>query len=1077
MFKHDFYPGEIAIATINAQRANVYVHDKATFNAIQLPNGEVRPATCKCRVEILPLPGQEAIVNESVLMRDRKSFTKVTLKTFIKHSVHRESWAGAPWLVKDEYAKIHRIDQTIPIHLQRHKGQPSPEDLKQQRLEKRKQIKEEKLRQKLERALEVKRLKQEAKQQKLDQMLDSHKNTQRDLKIKHDESYPNNLTNSEIRGELLQSGLLSLTPNRDNLSAANSGTATPIISEDSLAFGAVSLKQERPSIQEDLLFPYDSVKARERPPHHVEKKLDKPHLINIALETWLFLNMYNDPLILDTFTFDDYLDVLHYDDPEIECPLLNEIFCSLLSTFVGTESTDLLVQFPDPLIDVYDGDEDEEYSGDALPTDDENMADSNETLKEEDESSSTKDLPKNDIKLENGDSEEKDIKEEDNEDDGDNERLQDDKQDEDEEDDEQPQSDESVTNRAEAFSRFKSTPWDERLRRRMFKDGGWQVILIGLLYNLDYVPEWKANIQSILDVIAPLDKAVTLNTALTGFMNLSSELRLKAIQILCDMLHSSTMVRNFIDKSLDESTRIRRERLENLREYKNLLETLKYLEEQKKPYFPNGFAKALQQGSNSTTSNTASNSPLVEPIDDFSEDEQKYHLFSVGGKRSASSVTRQRKKRKNDAELALAKKNPEFKKLFQQCEAVLNKIEKLLDANHEFELELVKIDIQRAKMLGQDKYYNRYWWLEGNGIRRSSEKSMKRGQEKGNDNKRSKSKQSDSSSDDEEDADEDLGYLMGRIWVQGPTEEEAQGYLNIESDNTFPEISTNEQGQIVAKGKVSGMEVSCETENKDFSANGSVTGIKILVDNSGTVDSTLSLAERKSLEEGENVLKSHLDWGYYDDPEDVQKLLGWLNLNGKRESKLYKEITETKGVIIDSMKARKDDLTNDLKEQEVELENALKDDEDINEIDEKIAKAKELIESLSLEPSEALLTSIDSEFPKKDDTKEAENLTQNRRKSTRLVAKSSASPHSSPKSKKTHSFISKDVLEEKSAWLSECVQTLTDERAQTIEDYKKELALGRVLGWENGKAKEKLGHTLYEWQKKRPNTRNSSKRK
>jgi hypothetical protein len=39
------------------------------------------------------------------------------IRAFIKNSCSREAWTGAPWLVKERYAKKFRIDMTIPDHL------------------------------------------------------------------------------------------------------------------------------------------------------------------------------------------------------------------------------------------------------------------------------------------------------------------------------------------------------------------------------------------------------------------------------------------------------------------------------------------------------------------------------------------------------------------------------------------------------------------------------------------------------------------------------------------------------------------------------------------------------------------------------------------------------------------------------------------------------------------------------------------------------------------------------------------------------------------------------------------------
>lgn len=162
-FKHEFFPGEVVVAKVNDQRVSVTVREKAKFNSIALPSGEVRPGYCRCRVETAK--GEELVVDESDLTRDRKYFTKVILKTFLKYCIQRESWAGAPWLVKDEYANMYRIEQEIPSHLKR--PTQSPDKAKLLKQEKREQVRMEKLRLKLE----AKRIKLEKKLLKKEQVI------------------------------------------------------------------------------------------------------------------------------------------------------------------------------------------------------------------------------------------------------------------------------------------------------------------------------------------------------------------------------------------------------------------------------------------------------------------------------------------------------------------------------------------------------------------------------------------------------------------------------------------------------------------------------------------------------------------------------------------------------------------------------------------------------------------------------------------------------------------------------------------------------------------------------------------
>ena len=67
----------------------------------------------------------------------------------------------------------------------------------------------------------------------------------------------------------------------------------------------------------------------------------------------------------------------------------------------------------------------------------------------------------------------------------------------------------------------------------------------------------------------------------------------------------------------------------------------------------------------------------------------------------------------------------------------------------------------------------------------------------------------------------------------------------------------------------------------------------------------LSNLQRKCIEEFPDPLMTGLDWRYYDKPEDITKLISWLNPWGKRESLLRKELSLVKEAIISSMEARR----------------------------------------------------------------------------------------------------------------------------------------------------------------------------
>lgn len=119
-FKSDFYPGEIVTVMLDdSQRLSGRIRDKAKFEEQRDQDGNVtRVAFARYFVRLLDRAGEEALVDEEHIARDRKIFTKQMLRSFIKNCVTREAWTGAPWLVKPELAERHHIDSNVPQHLQ-----------------------------------------------------------------------------------------------------------------------------------------------------------------------------------------------------------------------------------------------------------------------------------------------------------------------------------------------------------------------------------------------------------------------------------------------------------------------------------------------------------------------------------------------------------------------------------------------------------------------------------------------------------------------------------------------------------------------------------------------------------------------------------------------------------------------------------------------------------------------------------------------------------------------------------------------------------------------------------------------
>lgn len=118
--KRDFFPGEEVIVMLpdSTEQLRGNVREKAKFPMIRGPNGEVqRAAFSRYFIKAHRADERECLVEDKFVRRDRKVFTKQNLKSFLRHSLQRESYTGAPWLVKEPLAIQYRLPMEIPARL------------------------------------------------------------------------------------------------------------------------------------------------------------------------------------------------------------------------------------------------------------------------------------------------------------------------------------------------------------------------------------------------------------------------------------------------------------------------------------------------------------------------------------------------------------------------------------------------------------------------------------------------------------------------------------------------------------------------------------------------------------------------------------------------------------------------------------------------------------------------------------------------------------------------------------------------------------------------------------------------
>ena len=237
-----------------------------------------------------------------------------------------------------------------------------------------------------------------------------------------------------------------------------------------------------------------------------------------------------------------------------------------------------------------------------------------------------------------------------------------------------------------------------------------------------------------------------------------------------------------------------------------------------------------------------------------SEDEEPRTIRSL--RRDNDRAAERKRKREEEehrrakaAEAKQSKGSRDFQRVLKRLERVKEKIKREEDEIAVVDNDLREADCPRTRVLGKDRFWNRYYWFERNAMPYEGLPEASTA---------------------------DAGYANGRIWVQGPDDLERDGFIDVKTGD----------------GKNGGRDV-----NRSRSRN-----------RSSNVSLSMTPVERKKIEEGPTHVFNAREWAFYDKPEEVEDLISWLDVRGNREVRLRKELTEQQALISRHMKKRQEYL-------------------------------------------------------------------------------------------------------------------------------------------------------------------------
>ncbi|KAI1261207.1 ATP-utilizing chromatin assembly and remodelling N-terminal-domain-containing protein [Xylariaceae sp. FL1019] len=830
-FKNDYYPGEVVTIQLGSgERCTGIVRDKARLGSKVLPDGTLTQPFSRYSTSIDGRPDEEAQVDSEHISRDRKIFTKMILRSFIKKTVTREAWNGAPWLVKHDVAAQYHIDTRVPPHLRY-----------DNKLLERKQHAAQK------RAMHP--------QTGLQDMNGHIINGLGMAPIRGPSGGPVRLPELKPapKGHKLPRGHYQeqLHPN-----PYGRGGSSQLMSHDHGAFPStpgsipfhypVPLRQTAPPTQaivakpepppppppppkypiedlqleprEDIVRPAMLFISRDTPDNVVDTSMRNENIdmnsVGPLLETWDTLNVYCEIFKLDSFTFDDYIQALEVATIENPCQLFTEIHCAVLKQIVSSEQEGGKLQVNLPDWDDEDEEEDEEEETAVVtPTPEPEPRRSGRATR-----SSLAKLEADRLKAE-AEAAEKEKEPE-------------------------------VTVKHRAVELSSDFQWIEELKKRNFQNGGWEMIMVGLLYQLSKNPRKTEACEELLRHLCTSEKEPTIENIREQYSTMNLNLRVSAIQIICMLTMETKAVRGYMEDCAETMTQYRKEKIEWQRNRKQAVEELKNLNDQRRILLPDNMPPSppaedeeAARADGDVKMGGTDDSP-EEPSEDVDDSDESVQARR-GLRRSGDRATERQKKRKREelerqkeAETAAKapKQSKQFLKILKDIQKKDDYIKQCEDEVATLDNDLREADCARTRVIGKDRFWNRYYWFERNGMPYSGLPNSSTAE---------------------------AGYANGCIWIQGPDDIEREGYI---------ELDAKAQEEYKAKFK-------------------------------------MTIPKRKKMEEGRTSVYNARQWGYYSEPEQLDQLLNWLDGRGFNETKLRKELVGYKDKIIAGMEARKKYLT------------------------------------------------------------------------------------------------------------------------------------------------------------------------
>lgn len=112
--------------------------------------------------------------------------------------------------------------------------------------------------------------------------------------------------------------------------------------------------------------------------------------------------------------------------------------------------------------------------------------------------------------------------------------------------------------------------WVEECQERKFRDGGWQAMLVAVLHRLSYNPSQKEDCDEILAQLVPPDEDPSIENIADNYLNMDVNLRVTALDIILRLTVTTDEFRELLQTAAQDMTNLRKEKIEFQRKRKEL---------------------------------------------------------------------------------------------------------------------------------------------------------------------------------------------------------------------------------------------------------------------------------------------------------------------------------------------------------------------------------------------------------------------------------------------------------------------------------------------------------------------------